>query len=121
MCDAAANVEHVGGAFPYGTEDDVWLSTCGKRGWIVLTRDQRIRHRRLELDSLQSYGVAAFCFIVGEATADDVADIVEAMLQKFVNMSVSEPKPFLYTFGRSRRLNKVRFPGRKLSAKSRSK
>ena len=111
MRDAGANVEHARGAIPAGSEDEDWLSECGKRGWIVLTRDQRIRHRRLELNAIQAYGVAAFCLIVGQGTADEVADIIEPMIQKMVNISVSESKPCLYTFGRSRRLNKVKLRG----------
>jgi hypothetical protein len=108
MRDEGANVEHPRGAIPAGAEDQDWLSECGKRGWIVLTRDQRIRHRRLELNAIQSHGVAAFCLTVGQGTADEVADIIEPVIQKIVNISVSETKPCLYTFGRSRRLNKVK-------------
>jgi hypothetical protein len=29
--------------FPQGTPDVVWLTEVGKRGWIVLTKDTRIR------------------------------------------------------------------------------
>jgi hypothetical protein len=42
----------------------------------VLTRDQRIRHRRLELNAIQAHGVAAFCLILGQGTADEFADII---------------------------------------------
>ena len=100
-------VEHAGGAVPFGASDETWLSKCGDNGWIVLARDKRIRHRRLELDSLTSHGVAAFVFICGQATAAETADIVDSLLQKFVNMAVSEPKPFMYTFGRGKRLSRI--------------
>lgn len=103
-----ATVEHVGKAFPFGTEDHVWLSECGKRGWIILTRDKGIRRRRLEIDSIRDHGAAAFCLIATDTTAKETADIIIPLVQKFVNMSVSEPKPFLYTFGRARRPSKVR-------------
>ncbi len=100
-------VEHAGGAIPFGATDEAWLSKCGENGWIVLARDKRIRHRRLELDSLSSHGVAAFIFICGQATADETAEIVDSLLQKFVNMAISEPKPFMYTFGRSKKLSRI--------------
>ena len=48
MREAGANVEHAGGAFRFGTPDEVWLTACGEHNWIVLTRDQRIRRRVLE-------------------------------------------------------------------------
>ena len=44
-------------------------------------------------------GVSAFALTSGEATAREVAETILPLIQKFVNMSVSEPKPFLYTFG----------------------
>lgn len=75
-------VEHAGGAIPFGASDEAWLSKCGENGWIILARDKRIRHRRLELDSLTSHGVAAFMFICGQATADETAEIVDGLLQK---------------------------------------
>ena len=108
MRDAGANVEHPGGAIPFGATDDVWLDECGKQGWIVLTRDKHIRRRRLEREALKASGVAAFALTSGEATAKEVADTIVPLVQKFVNMSVSEPQPFLYTFGLKGWLMKVR-------------
>jgi len=34
--------------FPQGTEDVVWLREAGSNGWIVITRDDRIRYNQLE-------------------------------------------------------------------------
>ena len=108
MRQSGAHVEHVGQAFPFGTEDRVWLSACGQRGWIILTRDKGIRRRRLEIDSIRDHNATAFCLIATDTTADETADLIVPLVQKFVNMSVSEPKPFLYTFGRSGRPYKVK-------------
>ena len=36
--------------FASGTEDSVWLHEVGRNGWILLTKDSRIRYRS-ELDS----------------------------------------------------------------------
>lgn len=108
MRSAGANVEHAGDALPFGSTDDVWLSKCGHRGWIVLTRDKHIRHRRLEREALMRNGVAAFALTSGAATAEEVAETIVPLIQKFVNMAVSEPKPFLYTFGLKGWLTRVR-------------
>lgn len=105
---AGATVEHAGGNMPFGVTDDVWLTECGKNGWIVLTRDKHIRRRKLERDALMDNGVAAFALTSGEATARQVAETVIPMIQKFVNISVSGPKPFLYTFGLRGYLSKVK-------------
>ena len=108
MRAAGVTVRHAGEAFPFGTVDAAWLADCGQRKWVVLSRDQRIRRRPLELLALQESGVAAFVFTGGEATAEDTATVATALLQKFADMAVSEPKPFLYTFGLARRLSKVK-------------
>ena len=34
--------------FPPGTEDSVWLPFAGQKGWILLTKDKRIRFNDLE-------------------------------------------------------------------------
>lgn len=107
MRTAGATVRHAGDAVPLGSADEDWLTVAGSRGWIALMRDQRIRRRRLELTTLQSAGVAAFVFTGGEATAQDTAAAIVPRLVKFANMSISEPRPFLYTFGQSGHLSRV--------------
>jgi hypothetical protein len=37
--------------FARGAEDRVWLRAVGDRGWVVLTKDQRLRYRPLEIAS----------------------------------------------------------------------
>lgn len=109
MC---AQVEHAGGAFPRGTPDEEWLAACGERRWLVLTRDKHIRRRILEREALQVYGVGAFAFTGGQATGTETADIVQRLLPKMVNIAISEPRPFLCTFGLTTPL--VRIPSRHL-------
>lgn len=78
-----------------------WLAVVGERGWIALMRDQKIRRRPLELAVLKAAGVAAFAFTGGEATALETAAAICPRLVKFANIAISEPRPFLYTFGAS--------------------
>jgi hypothetical protein len=107
-----ARVEHAGGAFPRGIEDQVYLTHCGRNGWIVLTRDQRIRRRPLERAALRAAGVAAFAFTAGQATAEETAQAIVPLLEKMANIAISETKPFLYIFGITGRLTRV--PGYEL-------
>ncbi|MBL8754892.1 MAG: hypothetical protein JNK15_16425 [Planctomycetes bacterium] len=46
--------------FDTATQDPEWLASVGSRGWVVLTKDQRIRRRRVEIQALLSARVAAF-------------------------------------------------------------
>jgi hypothetical protein len=52
--------------------------------------------------------VAAFAFTATEATAEDTANTIQPLLQRFANMAISEPRPFLYTFGIRGSLSRVR-------------
>jgi PIN like domain len=109
MRAAGANVRHVGDAVPYGSADEDWLTEIGSRGWIALMRDQKVRKRPLEIAALKAAGVAAFAYTGGQATALNTAEAICPRLVKFANMAVSEPKPFLFTFGVAGSLSRVRF------------
>lgn len=93
---------------PFGTADESWLTTAGEQRWIVLMRDQRVRHRALEIRALRSARVGAFVLTAGQATARDTAAIILGKLQKMVNISRSESRPFLYALGMSGSLSRVK-------------
>lgn len=105
---AGATVRHVGEALPFASPDEVWLTEVGQHGWIAILRDQQIRRRPLERAALKNARVAAFVFTGGQATAKDTAAAIVPLLEKFANMAISEPKPFLYAFTSSGRMSKVR-------------
>ena len=86
--------------FPKGTADDVWLAEAGRRGWIVLTRDKRIRHRHLEKVALRSAGVQAVVFTGGNVTMKDTASILVNALKHLARL---EPGPCIYHLGLSGR------------------
>jgi PIN like domain len=73
--DAGALIERLTEHFPRGTPDEAWLTRAGQRGWIVLTRDKRIRYRQLERLALQAAKVRAFVFTGGNVTVKDAAAI----------------------------------------------
>jgi PIN like domain len=107
MRAAGATVEHVRGALPPGLPDEQWLKEIGERGWIVLMRDKAIRRRPLELQALKDGAVGAFVFTGGQATAQTTADAVTPKLTKMAAISISEPKPFLYSLTLGGTLSKV--------------
>lgn len=96
-----ARVELHGDHFPQGTPDEEWLSAVGQKGWAVLTRDQRIRFRKIEQQALADAGVRAFVFTGGNATGDDTAAAVAKTFAKIANIIGSERPPFIYAITRS--------------------
>ena len=105
---AGAKVKRPGVDIPFGTQDQEWLAIAGAKGWIVLMRDQRVKHRALEIQSLRDARVGAFVLTAGQATAQWTAVVILSNLMKIVNISRSERKPFLYTLGVSGSLSKVK-------------
>jgi hypothetical protein len=99
LVDGDARVERVGVAVPFGSKDEVWLEKCGQNGWIALTRDQRIRYRQLEKDALKQFGVGAFTFTGGQATARQTATRIVVLLPILTRLALIQTRPFLYSFG----------------------
>lgn len=51
--------------------DTEWLERCGRQGWVVLTKDRRIRYRPAEIAAIRSHNVKAFVLPRGNLTAAD--------------------------------------------------
>jgi predicted nuclease of predicted toxin-antitoxin system len=68
LSDAGAKVERLTNHLPRGTTDEEWLALAGRNGWVVLTRDKRIRYRRLERLALEAAKVRAFVFTGGNVS-----------------------------------------------------
>ena len=101
LISAGAKVERLTAHLRKGTADDVWLSLAGKKDWVVLTRDKRIRYRRLERLALQAAKVRAFVFTGGNVTIRETARILAAAIPKIADVCAKEAGPFVYHIGAS--------------------
>ena len=75
--EAEVRVEIHDDYFAQDEQDPVWIAEVGRRGWIVLTADQRLRRVSLETEAIMSAGVRAFVF-TGKT---DVRRFAEAFLK----------------------------------------
>ena len=107
LAAAGAIVERLTAHFPKGTNDEAWLSLAGSKGWIVLTRDKRIRYRQLERWALQAAGVRAFVFTGGNVTLSATATVLAEALPAIRDVCASDPGPFIYHIGRAGRPQKM--------------
>jgi hypothetical protein len=85
---AGPAVERHADYFAHDTPDEVWLEAIGKRGWIALTHDRRIRYKPNERDAVMRHGVTLLV-IVGAAPFPELArafvtsvPIIEGFLQR---------------------------------------
>src|SRR6266511_4327650 len=58
--DAGAKVEFHDDHFAQDATDADWLPEVGAKGWVVLTKDKRIRFRALEREALMAAKVGVF-------------------------------------------------------------
>ncbi len=78
------------------TEDAVWLAGVAARKWVVLTKDERIRYRPLERQTLESARVRAFILICGNVRGEDAARILLAAMPRILNVVAARKGPFIY-------------------------
>jgi hypothetical protein len=55
---AVLKVERHADHFRHNTPDAEWLQEIGKREWIAISHDSRIRYKPNELQTVMQYGVA---------------------------------------------------------------
>jgi predicted nuclease of predicted toxin-antitoxin system len=97
--EAGASVKRLTEHFPKGTPDETWLDQAGRNGWVVLTRDKRIRYRQLERTALREAKVRAFVFTGGNVTGADTALILVSALGRLEKLARADSGPFIYHIG----------------------
>ena len=68
--------------FPQGTEDVVWLREAGANGWIVITRDDRIRYNQLEKDAVTAARLRFFSITSSSLTGEEAAALILSALDR---------------------------------------
>lgn len=86
--------------FAHDTPDETWLAEVGRRGWLVLTRDQNIRRRPDELKALRDAGVLLFALTSGNLSAQETADLVIASWPKMVRIAGTTIRPAIFSITR---------------------
>lgn len=72
--------------FEPDARDVEWLEGVGKRGWVVLTKDARIRTNALERNALLSSNVAAFMLGRGDMKGPQMAATFIAALPRMTKV-----------------------------------
>lgn len=76
------------------TPDPEWIGEIGRRGWIALTRDARIRYSPLAVDTLMDSGARLFV-IVGRLTTEEAAAICLRQQARIERLLRKESRPFI--------------------------
>lgn len=87
--------------FSRNAQDEDWLSEVGKRGWVVLTKDDRIRYRSAALEAYRRHKIRVFIFGTGEIKAQEMADAFVKALPKISQFALTKAAPFFARISRS--------------------
>ena len=93
--------------FDPGTKDEVWLAEAGNQGWVVLTKDDKIRYHPIERQALLEARVAAIILPKGNVKAEEMAKAFVAALPKIKRLLRRETRPFIYRLSAGGTLTKV--------------
>jgi len=82
--------------FPAGTRDEVWLRAIGERGWVAVTRDQRLWRNASAVQALVDHRVG--CIILAGAGSRPrwyAVRILARHWEKIEELMRGEQGPFL--------------------------
>jgi len=89
------------------TSDEVWLETAGNKGWLVVSRDKRIRRKANELDALKRHRVRAV-FISGKnLTGKEMGELLVRCGRKIQDTLMSSKAPAAFSLTRDGKLTKI--------------
>ena len=89
------NVELLKEHFAIDARDEDWLPDVGQRGWLILTKDDRIRRRSVEREALMQSGARAFILPSGNMSGDEMASAIVKALPEIRRFVASTPSPFI--------------------------
>ena len=87
--------------FARDEDDRVWLQATGERGLVVLTKDQRLRYRPLEIAALRASNARVFVLTAGNLRGIEIAAVFLAALPRICKVLHSRPGPFIARVSRS--------------------
>jgi predicted nuclease of predicted toxin-antitoxin system len=92
---AGATVQVHDDHFPPNARDEEWLSEVGRRGWVILTKDTRIRYREIERMALMNAGVRAFVLTAKNLQGSEMASVFVKALPAIRRFAARHAPPFI--------------------------
>ncbi|MGH7844205.1 MAG: hypothetical protein ACREQW_03410 [Candidatus Binatia bacterium] len=93
--EAGETVEIHDDHFALDAKDEVWLVEVGRRGWIVLTKDDRIRYRVAEQTALAAARVKAFVLTSTQLQGREMAAAFVRALPRMKRLIARHAPPFI--------------------------
>ena len=94
--------------FEPNVSDEEWLRFVGRKGWVAITKDKRIRYRTPALEVIKEEKVKLFIFTKGNLTGQQMAEILIRAIPKIKKFLTNNKPPFIVTMTKSGELMKVK-------------
>jgi hypothetical protein len=93
--EAGLHVEVHDDHFPQDAKDEEWLPVVGERGWLVITRDDRIRYHALEAAAARGAGVGMLVVVSKNLTGPQTAEILLKAMERIRRFLTKHRPPFM--------------------------
>lgn len=87
--------------------DAKWLREIGERGWLILSRDLRIRYNDVEKQAIKDSGASFFALTAKKASSKELASIVVKAMNRVVTFAEQHDPPFIARIYRDGRIEEV--------------
>ncbi len=96
------DVRWLGDEFAHDTPETAWLPIVGRRGWLTIVRDKKIRTRPAERQALEDHGVGCFMLTQKQPlTRWDYLKLIVGTLDEMERRFSATPRPFIFGIGRT--------------------
>ncbi len=80
--------------------DHVWIPEVSARGWIILTKDKRIRYSPVEIGAIQKANARYVCLSAGNLRGDEQAQCLLQHWETIDSVVASKRAPLIVTVTR---------------------
>ena len=103
LAAAGLEIRAHGDYFAPGASDETWLEAAGRKQWIAVTHDRRIRYKPNELAAVVRHRVGLLV-VIRKAPLPDLATAFVATLPVIRNFVATHDRPFIACVYRGQQL-----------------
>ncbi len=89
---------------PTDAPDEEWIALVGERGWIALTKDNNLRYRTAEINSVVQNAARVIVIRAKNATGSDIADLLVKGRRQIARFAAKQDAPFVAAIYRDGRM-----------------
>ena len=99
--DLNIKVEVLDDYFEPNTTDEEWLKFAGKKGWIVFTKDKKIRYRTAVVEIIKKGKIRMFILSRGNLSDHEMVQVIINAFPAIKKFIIKHPPPFIVSITRS--------------------